>query len=123
MTRLMDAVESEFRRAGRPDLATALDTYLETLWTLGLSVPVEYVDQHPFELTAASNVRLFWISNNARGQTIELTLKDGQTVRDTGREQAPGHPVLEEGIPTAAGDFRVGNRRRRAQAANQVHFC
>lgn len=107
MGRLMDAVEREFTRVERPDLETTLDTYLETLWTLGLSVPVGYVDQHPFDLTADSKIRLFWISNEARGQAQELSLKPGQTVRDAVKEQAPKGPSLQEGLPSAAGAFRV----------------
>jgi hypothetical protein len=107
MGRLMDAVADEFGRIERPDLANTLDTYLEMLWTLGLSVPVGYVDQHPFDLTAASKIRLFWISNEARGQAQELELKTGQTVRDAVREQAPSHPSLQEGLPTTVGAFKV----------------
>ena len=104
---LIDAVERESSRSLRPDLVKTLDTYLETLWTLALSVPVGYVDQHPFELTAESDIDLFWLSNEARGQAIELQLKGGQTVRDAVREQVPGNPELEEGRTAAAGDFKV----------------
>jgi hypothetical protein len=104
---LIDAIERESKVTERPDLAKTLDTYLETLWTLALSVPVGYVDKHPFDLTVESGIGLFWISNEARGQASELVLKPGQTVRDAVREQVAGHPELEEGKPTPAGDFRV----------------
>ncbi|MBY3115641.1 ATP-binding protein [Rhizobium laguerreae] len=107
MARLMDAVEREFTRVERPDLATALDSYLEMLWTLGLSVPVGYVDKHPFDLTGASGVKLFWISNEARGQAQELALAPNQSVRQAVREQVSSKPSLKEGLPTAAGAFRV----------------
>lgn len=107
MGRLVDAVEREFTRKERPDLENTLDTYLETLWTLGLSVPVRYVDTHPFDLTGASDVRLFWLSNETRGQAQELQLGRDQTVRAAVKEQAPGTPELKEGLPTAAGSFRV----------------
>ena len=107
MARLMDAVEREFSRTERPDLANTLDTYLETLWTLGLSVPVGYVDSHPFDLAGSSGVRLFWLSNEARGQAQELILASKQTVRQAVHEQAPGYPELKEGLPAAVGSFRV----------------
>jgi hypothetical protein len=107
MARLMDSIEQEFTRVERPDLATTLDTYLETLWTLALSVPVEYVDKHPFDLTRESNIRLFWISNDARGQATELQINKGQTVRDAVNEQVPGKPSLQDGLHAAAGGFRV----------------
>jgi len=104
---LMDAVERESSRTERPDLAKTLDTYLETLWTLALSAPIGYVDGHPFDLTAESDIGLFWISNDPRGQAVELELKPGQTVRDAVREQAPGNPELKEGRLAPAGEFRV----------------
>jgi Histidine kinase-, DNA gyrase B-, and HSP90-like ATPase len=104
---LMDAIELESKSIERPDLAKTLDTYLETLWTLALSVPVSYVDKHPFDLSADSGIGLFWISNETRGQATELTLKGKQTVRDAVREQVAGHPDLEEGKSTAAGEFSV----------------
>lgn len=107
MSLLMDAVEHESSRTERPDLAKTLDTYLEMLWTLALSVPVGYVDRHPFDLTSDSGIGLFWISNETRGQAVELQLKAGQTVRDAVKEQVAGHPELEEGKISAAGDFRV----------------
>ncbi|MCK5932922.1 MAG: ATP-binding protein [Fulvimarina manganoxydans] len=107
MGRLMDAVEREFTRKERPDLANTLDTYLETLWTLGLSVPVRYVDSHPFDLTGASDVRLFWLSNKTRGQAQELQIGHDQTVRAAVEQQVPGKPALKEGLAAAAGSFRV----------------
>jgi len=107
MRLLIDAVERESKSTERPDLAKTLDTYLETLWTLALSIPVGYVDQHPFELTAESRIGLFWISNETRGQATELTLSGSQTVRDAVREQVSGHPALEDGTVAKAGDFRV----------------
>lgn len=107
MDALIDAIEKESSRIERPDLATTLDSYLEMLWTLALSTPVNYVEKHPFDLDSTSGIGLYWISNETRGQAIELQLKDNQTVRDAVREQAPGNPILEDGRTAPAGDFRV----------------
>jgi hypothetical protein len=107
MSRLIDAIEGESSRLARPDLANTLDTYLETIWTLALSLPVDYVEKHPFDLTAASGINLYWLSNEARGQAVELKLTGQKTVRDAVREQAPGNPQLEDGLPTKAGAFKV----------------
>lgn len=104
---LMKAIEGESARLERPDLAKTLDTYLETIWTLALSVPVGYVDKHPFELTGESEISVFWLSNESRGQAIELNLQDKQTVREAVREQVNGNPELEDGKNTMAGDFHV----------------
>ena len=105
MAALMDAVQRETTRIERPDLGNTLDTYLRTLWTLGLSSPVRYVDQHPFDITSDANVRIFWISNDTRGQAKEVGLKPDQTVREAVKEQVPGSPELTDGLAEA--DFRV----------------
>lgn len=107
MNRLIDAIESESTKTERPDLAKTLDSYLDMLWTLALSVPVGYVDKHPFDLTAASGIGLYWISNETRGQATELILSGNKTVRDVVREQVPGRPELEDGKATKAGSFHV----------------
>ncbi|TFL11100.1 ATP-binding protein [Pusillimonas noertemannii] len=107
MNRLIDAIENESKKTERPDLVKTLDLYLETLWTLALSVPVGYVDKHPFDLTEDSGIGLYWISNETRGQAMELTLSGSKTVRDAVREQVSGHPELEDGKLTKAGSFKV----------------
>jgi hypothetical protein len=107
MSLLMDAIEKESSRTERPDLVSTLDTYLETLWTLSLSVPVEYVEKHPFELTANSGVNIYWLSNENRGQAIEVKLNPGQTVRDAVKEQIAGNPELSEGKVSPSGGFKV----------------
>lgn len=105
MAKLMDAVEGEFSRLDRPDLANTLDTYLEMIWSLGLSAPVPYVDKHPFDLTAADNVAPFWITKE-RGRGQPLRLDGGQSVRDAVRQQVAGNPELEAGLDPAGG-FQV----------------
>lgn len=96
MAKLMDAVEGEFTRLDRPDLAGTLDTYLEMIWTLGLCAPVGYVEKHPFDLTADDKVKVFWI-NKERGKGIELPLEGSKTIRETVHERAPGNPVFNDG--------------------------
>lgn len=107
MSRLMDAVAGEVVHKDRPDLATYLDAYLGMLWTLGLSAPVAYVDQHPFELGASDALGLYWLSNDQRGQAVEIEMKSGDTVRSAIERSAPGNPKLEDGLEAAKGQFRV----------------
>jgi len=102
MGKLMDAVEGEFSRLDRPDLANTLDTYLEMIWSLGLSAPVPYVDKHPFDLTAADNVAPYWIAKE-RGRGQELRLTGTKTVREAVREQVVGNPDLAAGLDPAGG--------------------
>lgn len=96
MAKLMDAVEGEFTRLDRPDLASTLDAYLEMVWSLGLSAPVPYVDKHPFDLTSDDNVQLFWITRE-RGRGIPISLNAGETVRDAVKSQITGNPELDAG--------------------------
>jgi len=107
MSRLMDAVEHEFTRAETPQLGNTLDSYLEMLWTLGLAIPVGYVDKHPFELTSEANTKVFWISNEARGQAQEVSLRNKETVREAVKREVRGNPELEDGKITPAGKFVV----------------
>jgi hypothetical protein len=102
MGKLMDAVESEFTRLDRPDLANTLDTYLEMIWTLGLSAPVRYVDTHPFDLRQNPDLQVYWITKE-RGRGQPIVLKQGKTVRDSVREQVKGAPTLVDGSEPVGG--------------------
>ncbi|WP_224548389.1 ATP-binding protein [Mesorhizobium sp. CA16] len=76
----------------RPDLATTLDTYLSTLWTLSLSAPIEYLRKHPFDLTTEDDSAAYLLTN-MRGRARALELKPGERIRDaaelTNSAQAP----------------------------------
>jgi hypothetical protein len=106
MSKLMDGVESLFSKQDRPDLATALDSYLEMIWQLGLSAPVEYVDCHPFDLKQTGKFRLFWLSNESRGRSTELQFQMGQTVRTAVKYETPDKTELKEGLDPVGG-FKV----------------
>ncbi|BCG72119.1 ATP-binding protein [Mesorhizobium sp. 113-1-2] len=105
MSKLMDAVEGEFDRLDRPELATTLDTYLEMIWTLGLAAPVAYVDRHPFDLTQDGHLQLYWITRE-RGRGQEVRLNPGITVREAVKAQIKGAPALTDGLDPVGG-FRV----------------
>lgn len=105
MMKLVSAVEGETSRMERPELANTLDTYLEMIWTLGLSAPVPYVQCHPFELTGKSNIAFYWLTPE-RGRGQELLLNDEMTVREAVTAQVKGSPKLQEGIDPV-GSFNV----------------
>jgi hypothetical protein len=108
MGKLVDAVEALIASSkARPDIATVLDTYLQTVWNLGLSSPVGYVDQHPFDIRGASGVQLYWISNEPRIRPEEVRLDPDQSVREAVRARVPGSPELADGLDAPAGEFRV----------------
>ncbi len=55
-----------------PSIEDTFDNYLQMLWTLGLSAPVEYVDKHPFELEESDDTYFFCLSNDPKGQATEM---------------------------------------------------
>ncbi|MBL1259884.1 MAG: ATP-binding protein [Thiotrichaceae bacterium] len=59
-----------------PKLSINLDNYLHMLWILSLSVPLDYVDKHPFELTKRQISNCYLISNMAKGQATSLPEDD-----------------------------------------------
>ncbi|WNJ98676.1 ATP-binding protein [Thalassospiraceae bacterium LMO-JJ14] len=108
MTKLVDAVEAEFAESrARPDLAKTLDTYLEMIWTLALSAPVQYIDRHPFDLTSEDETDVYWLSNQSRGKATYVELKPHETIRQAVARRAPGNPNLESGLDAVEGGFSV----------------
>ena len=78
---LFDAVaERKKKSVGNPTLESAFDNYLEMLWIISLSVPVRYLEQHPFDVRESDDLGLFQISNQKRGQVDELQLPEGASV-------------------------------------------
>jgi hypothetical protein len=73
-----DAAETE---AESVDLDIFFDRYLQTLWTLSLSAPLQYIEGHPFELAGGGEFLFFELENRTRGQAKPLKLKEGQTPR------------------------------------------
>lgn len=107
MGKLFDGIESEFSRKNRPDLRTSLDKYLETLWELGLSAPLPYIDEHPFDKKQDGTFRLFWLANEERGRALEIPMSKGETVRAAVHDHAPGQIRLDAGATDPAGGFSV----------------
>lgn len=74
-------------------LSRQLDTYLKTIWTLSLSVPVSYIDVHPFALDDRSDLDIFALSNKAiRPQALQIKLESGETLRQRCGFETPDSP-------------------------------
>ncbi|MBI3853500.1 MAG: ATP-binding protein [Verrucomicrobia bacterium] len=71
------------------DLDIFLDRYLQTLWTLSVSAPLEYLEGHPFDLAGDEEFVFFEIENRARGQAKKLKLENGETPRKALRLKTP----------------------------------
>ncbi len=79
--KLVQAVkDGEGNRASNPELDKVLDNYLNMVWTLSLSAPLDYIEGHPFEARASDGIPVFELSNQSRGQATEVNLTGRQTV-------------------------------------------
>jgi hypothetical protein len=76
---IIDQVDANVRN---PKLENVLDNYLRTLWTLSLSAPIDYLENHPFDLTAKDHPSLYLLSNVSKGQTSEIKLEKQEKLRD-----------------------------------------
>lgn len=65
-----------------PKLESDLDNYLNMLWSLGLSVPVDYIEQHPFMLTGKEFPKVYRLNNEPKSKAEELELPEEVTVKD-----------------------------------------
>jgi hypothetical protein len=78
--KLVDAVLAQHRPGKRPRLDLIFDTYFQTIWNLSLSIPLTYIDKHPFDVDATDDVKVYEVSNNPSGQASEISLEGDQTV-------------------------------------------
>lgn len=65
-----------------PKLESDLDNYLGMLWALGLSVPVDYIDRHPFLLTGAEYPKVYRLNNDPKSKAEEIDLSPLVTIKD-----------------------------------------
>jgi Histidine kinase-, DNA gyrase B-, and HSP90-like ATPase len=87
--KLVSAVRDAAVETESVDLDIFFDRYLQTIWTLSLSAPLEYLEGHPFDLAADDEFRFFELENRARGQAKPLNLKKSQTPRSALRLKTP----------------------------------
>lgn len=64
----------------RVKLSDSLDNYLRMLWTLALSVPVQYIEKHPLAINGNDDVGNYALSNKANGKADLVELSGTQTI-------------------------------------------
>ena len=69
------------KQSGDPTIEDTLDNYLSMIWNLALASPIDYIDQHPFDIKGKDGVRVFLLSNRDREAAKELDLRPNETVR------------------------------------------
>lgn len=63
-------------KRGNVKLKESIDSYLRMIWSISLSVPVKYIEKHPFDIRLSDNVDVYLISNGGRGSSatkVELS--------------------------------------------------
>ncbi len=71
------------RTAEKVSLLDVLDNYLHTIWVLSLSVPLGYAQGGPFDITGASGIKTFSLSNKAkRSVAEEVQLDEDETLAE-----------------------------------------
>lgn len=75
-------VDQTWVNTSRPKLENLLDNYLNTIWTLSLSVPLPYIEKHPFDITSDDNIRAFQLSNEQKSQVEELDFSSKKKIRE-----------------------------------------
>lgn len=72
--KLYEGILDKTKNAVSPKLNLVLDNYLNMIWTLGLSIPLPYIEKHPFSLTKKDISDIYIISNKKKGQVQDATL-------------------------------------------------
>lgn len=80
--KLFDAVRSitPNSKRGNVKLSDSLDSYLRMMWSISLSVPLPYIDKHPYLLTSEDYVDVYAISNQLGKPAEKVDLAPGVTV-------------------------------------------
>lgn len=62
-----------------PKVNVHCDSYLQMLWGLSLSVPLNYIEKHPFSYSKKDIENIYIISNKLKGQVFELPTETKDT--------------------------------------------
>lgn len=73
----------------RPRLDLTLDNYLRMLWTLSLAAPINYIEEHPFDLKSDAELGLYALQPSVAGQARHLRLRGNTRLRDSLELKAP----------------------------------
>lgn len=74
-----------------------LDEYLQSIWKLSLSLPLDYIDEHPFD--ASTEDGFIFLDPGKSGRAEEINLLPRETIR--------GRYGMESGRPDPVGGFDI----------------
>ena len=69
-------------RGTKPADLDHFDEYLKLLWKLSLSLPLDYPDGHPFDITGKDGLILFGMNDDVK-QAIPISLEEDETIRSS----------------------------------------
>lgn len=70
--KLYNEILASTKKTINPKLGIILDNYLNMIWTLSLSIPLDYIEKHPFNLGLNDIPDAYVISNKVKGQVIRI---------------------------------------------------
>ncbi len=90
------------RRVANPSLGETLDRYLQTLWSLSLSLPLQYLNHaHPFDVPGDKLPAVYQLANKSDGQATLVELGKKETLRkrfDLKATSPENFEVLVDGV-------------------------
>lgn len=80
--KLVDAVRQLFgAKNPRPKISREFDFYLQQMWELSVSLPLDYLDRHPFDEESDTDIRVFRLANSRKGQPSSVRIEPSRTIR------------------------------------------
>jgi hypothetical protein len=100
---LYESILSLTKVTTNPKLNIVFDNYLNMLWTLSLTVPLNYIKKHPFDHSKSDIEDIYIISNKVKGQCIEYKATDAHTpikslLKDSAQYQDIDFNVVVDGV-------------------------
>ena len=88
-SQMVDSVINSWKPSATPSVVKIFDTYLQSIWTLSQSLPLDYIDYHPFDVISSESINLFKLSNSPKGQATILEIPHGESVREYLKLESP----------------------------------
>ncbi len=81
--KLVNCVWDELSNSNpNPRLEKLFDYYLQMIWQISLSIPLEYVEGHLFDMDLSGWAESFQIANEPKGAAKHLSLKGNKPIRE-----------------------------------------
>ena len=101
--RLLDAASEGSSKASKPANLEHFDEYLRLIWKLSLSLPLQYIHQHPFDMAGDDGVVFFGVPEG-RAQAPRIEPPNGHSLRTHfglsggGQDPCGGFAVFVDGM-------------------------